>query len=142
MLQRILEWSATIYPALRSLQHAFLFQELCKQVPSLSQITPYSDLPLEFFLPHIRGGVITGRSSLVYGCLYERVPVYNCDDEEIESEKPESIDLYHYYCGVDPCHGEYVFDPKVFERIPDSARKADIISVLQSLMSEPIEVIK
>jgi hypothetical protein len=137
-LQRILGGISFIFrlSKLHVLRHQIMFGELCKRVPSLSSITPYANLPIEYFVPHVGRGVITGRSGLVYGCLYEHVPVYNCDDEEVESRKKLSIDLFHHYCGVRPCRGKLEFDPSVFQSIPCSVRQSDLMEVLRMLIQK------
>lgn len=117
---------------------ACMYYELLGRALPLSALTPYHILGLEFFLPYVKSGIITGRSSILYSCLYERVPVYNCDDEEVMSLKPKAVDICPDYTGIRPCHGDLYFDPRYFENISDAARRGDLTSEVKNLISECI----
>ena len=93
-------------------------------------MTPYFNLGLELFLPGVRKGLVTGRSSVVWYALVHRLPVYNCDDETERARGEGVVDSYRAF-GVPPCHGRLTFDRGNFERISDSVRQADLLDLLQ-----------
>lgn len=101
---------------------------------ALEDLTPDYNLGLELFMPCVKKGVITGRSTVSWHALVNDIPVYNCDDE-VERARADAVLLNHRLFGVPPCHGRLTFDPASFRKIADSTRKADLLQVLEQELS-------
>lgn len=97
---------------------------------ALDAISPHHNLGLELFLPGVRRGVITGRSSVSWHALVNDLPVFNCDDE-VERAKSDEIPQNQQFFGAPPCGGKPVFDPAVFRKLNDSTRQADLVKLVQ-----------
>jgi hypothetical protein len=106
------------------------FGRLGRRGRLMNDLTPYFNLGLELFLPHVRRGLVTGRSSVVWYALVNRLPVYNCDDETVRARSDGVLDSYRAF-GVPPCHGRPAFDARAFDRIAESVREADLLELLQ-----------
>jgi hypothetical protein len=106
------------------------YARLLGRTTPLEARTPYYNLGLELFLPGVRRGLITGRSSVVWYALLHRIPVFNCDDETERARGEGVTDSYRAF-GVPPCGGRPRFDPVAFDRIDDSVRQADLLELLQ-----------
>lgn len=106
------------------------YDRLAGRTQALDHVTPYFNLGLELFLPGVCRGLITGRSSVVWYALVQRLPVYNCDAETQHARADSVHDSYRAF-GVPPCGGRLRFDPAAFGRIADSVRDADLLELLQ-----------
>lgn len=106
------------------------YERLTARTQALDHVTPYFNLGLELFLPGVRKGLITGRSSVVWYALVQRLRVYNCD-AETERARAESVHDSYRAFGVPPCGGRLRFDPAAFGRIADTVRDADLLDLLQ-----------
>lgn len=108
----------------------YWFARIEARTTPLSAATPYFNFGLELFLPGVRKGVITGRSSVVWYALVNRLPVYNCDDET-EAARGEGVTDSYASFGVPPCHGRLEFDEAAFAKVAESVRSADLLELLQ-----------
>jgi hypothetical protein len=106
------------------------YHRLAGRTQALDDVTPYFNLGLELFLPGVGKGLITGRSSVVWYALVQRLPVYNCDAETERARADSVHDSYRAF-GVPPCGGRLRFDPTAFSRIADTVRDADLLDLLQ-----------
>lgn len=106
------------------------YGRLARRMDSLSAVTTCFNLGLELFLPGVRKGLVTGRSSVVWYALVHRTPVYNCDDETRRARADSVHDSARAF-GVPPCGGRLAFDPAHFDRIAPSVRDADLLSLVE-----------
>jgi hypothetical protein len=106
------------------------YGRLAARTRHLDALTPYFNLGIELFLPLVRRGLVTGRSSVVWHALVQGLPVYNCDDETVAARSDGVLDSYRAF-GVPPCHARLEFDPRAFDRIAPSTREADLLDLLQ-----------
>lgn len=95
--------------------------------PNLENLTEFHNLPLELFLPHVKKGVLSSYSGIVLHCLYNRIPVYNCDPQK------ESVAFTPYNAPYRiPCsNGELCFDEANYNKISDEFRNADMIKLIE-----------
>jgi len=107
------------------------YVRLTRRTRAFDGCTPYFNFGLELFLPSVRRGLITGRSSVVWYALVNRLPVYNCDDETERVRAGEGVTDSYRAFGVPPCHGRLEFDARAFDRIAESVREADLLELLQ-----------
>lgn len=119
------------------------YNEMMGRVVPLSDVTKYHDLNLEVFFPHVRRGVITGRSNTIWHALHAKLPVYNCVSDKTEeitgalkrlSPTQKSSDKMHRhnmrYFDVASCAGQLRFDVRKFERVDDRTRASNVIDFL------------
>ena len=121
---------ARVRNALVRVYQGYQFARIEARTTSLSAATPYFNFGLELFLPGVRKGLITGRSSVVWYALVNRLPVYNCDDET-EAARGEGVTDSYAQFGVPPCHGRLEFDEAAYGRVSESVRGADLLELLQ-----------
>lgn len=105
-----------------------------KRAEPLSNFTPYYNFGLELFLPMVKKGLITGISASIWYGLYNKLPVYNCDDQFFNEDKMPNGEIYKYFY-VPPCGGMLKFDTDNFNKIPDSTIKADLIELIKKELS-------
>lgn len=111
---------------------AILYVKLMKRVVHFRDITEFHNLNLEAFLPSVKKGLITGRSNSIWHGLYNRIPVYNCIDED--KEYFSDTKMHKYSMEYMKVHGNYQtldFDKSYFELIDDRTRNADIFIFLR-----------
>jgi hypothetical protein len=117
---------------------ALEYQALLERVTPLRDLTPYHHFSLEVFLPSVRNGVITGRSNTIWHALYCRLPVYNCVDDRGLPADPDKMNfLTMRYLDVPFCGGELRFDPKLFARVRNEVRSADMVAYYEDILSRP-----
>jgi hypothetical protein len=99
-----------------------------RKYPLLEDVTPYHNLAIELFLPHVRKGLITGYSGCQLHALYNELPIYNCDPQE----NGEVATLpYNEVFLVPFCNGKLVFDQSNFNRISKECKDADVIQLIK-----------
>ena len=113
-----------------NLYNGFLYAEVLFKTAHMDKFTKYYNFGIELFLPGVKKGFITGRTSSVWYALYDKIPVYNCDNETEKARSRNVLDSYKSF-GVPPCKGELRFNPENFNKISNSARKADLIEILK-----------
>ena len=99
------------------------------KVISLCDLTNYFNIGLECFLPYVRKGIVTGISSCQWHSLYQRIPVYNCDDQPLSEDMPNYAIYKNFY--VPPCHGKPEFNDAYFDKVSESSRKADLSELVK-----------
>lgn len=112
-----------------SLSTAIFYRNILDRAIPLISITSYYNFGLELFLPYVKKGVITGISTVIWHCLYNKIPVYNCDSQSFGEHLPNYDGYKNYY--VPYCNNELKFDESYFNKISDSAREADLIEILK-----------
>lgn len=96
------------------------------------------DLPrfgLQHYMKGIRKGLITGQTNLVWEALKMKIPVYNCS-ELTAANSPEDYQIPVRSYGTPCCYGKLTFDSRVFNKISDKVRKADLICYLRDQLQE------
>ncbi len=113
------------------------FVLMTRSCQNLSTLTKSHNYPVELFYPHVRKGVISGRSNSIWGALKANLPVYNCDDNVIGSGYGDYAHLKENYehFGVDPCHGELSFDPFHFDKVQQK-NNVDLIKYLKEMIGK------
>lgn len=110
---------------------AILYAKLMKRVVRFSEITSFYNLNLELFLPNVKKGMITGRSNSIWHGLYNRLPVYNCIDENKEYFSDTKM---HQYCmKYLNVHGNYYqleFDDMLFKKVDHITIEADAVKIV------------
>jgi hypothetical protein len=115
---------------------ALEYQGILDRATPLRDLTPYHQFSLEVLLPQVRKGVITGRSNTLWHALYCRLPVYNCvDDAGLPEDAAKMNFLTMRYLDVPFCGGELRFDGRLFARVRDEVRRADLIGFYEQLLS-------
>jgi len=95
----------------------------------LSDISEYYNFGIEHFIPFVKKGVITGISSCIWHSLYNRLPVYNCDDQALGEDTPNCAVYKNFY--VPPCRGNLYFDWNCYDMVNENSRKADLIKMIK-----------
>jgi hypothetical protein len=98
-----------------------------RKYTSLEKFTQYHNFGIEFFLPYVRKGLITGYSTTQFHALYNELPVYNCDSQE--NGKVATLPYNAVYM-VTYCNGRLDFDQSNFNRISKECRNADVIQLI------------
>jgi hypothetical protein len=116
---------------------AIVYRRIMMMVVSLGELTPFSGLNLELFLPDIREGLITGRSNSIWHALFLEKPVWNC----VDKSKPYFNDAKMHrftmeYLNVHNNHRGCYFDTSLCDIISDSTRSADLIKFLGNELSQ------
>lgn len=101
-----------------------------KEGTLLSNKTKYHNFNIEHFLPFVREGVITGISSVIWNSLYNKLPVYNCDDQPLTDNLPNYDVIKNFY--VSPCHSRLNFDAGNFGLINGPEMHNDMIEMIRS----------
>lgn len=110
---------------------AVYYRRLLKRVVLLKSLTPFFNFSLEIFLPHVRKGLITGRSNSIWHALFAKVPVYNCIDKKTAYVDKKNMIYYSMkYFEVPYCGGELKFNPEHFRIIREEIRDREIIIFL------------
>ncbi|MDD5450316.1 MAG: hypothetical protein PHT49_00215 [Desulfovibrionales bacterium] len=111
---------------------AIMYVKLMRRVVRFRDITELHNLNLELFLPNVRKGLITGRSNSIWHGLFNKIPVYNCIDENKKYYSDTKMHKYSMkYLNV---HGNYStleFDSKLYDLIDTKTRKADLIMFIK-----------
>ena len=63
--------------------------------------------------------------------LFNKVPVYNCDPQDITRYNSKLLQQYH----VPFCNGKLTFDNKYFDLILDELRDVDMIKLIKQELS-------
>lgn len=126
--------SSLFYNKIKSFQIHTLNAIIAKKTIPLRKITPYTNFGIEHFLPYVREGLITGKTSCVWFALIGRLAVYNCDSYSEVAIGQNVLDNMRSF-GVPPCHGELIFDERCFGSIDNEDREADMIEVLKNLLN-------
>ena len=101
---------------------------------NLSSISDYHLVNAEIFFNSIQKGVITGRSNIIWHCLYNKVPVFNL----IEESKPYLMDKMHMhsmkYFNVH-FNKEFKFSNS-FSLISETTRNKNIVEIINLYLSK------
>lgn len=101
--------------------------------PSLEKVSKYHNFNIELFLPYVRKGLVTGNSGTVFNALFHKLPVYNCDPQDISRYNSNSKYLQKYH--VPFCNGKLTFDNVCFDLIPDKFRDVDMVRLIEQELS-------
>ncbi len=116
-----------------NIQTAIYYHKLLRRASLFSAFTPYHNFSLELFMPHVKKGLITGRSNSIYHALFAKAPVYNCVDKTTIKEDKTKMNFYSMqYFEVPYCVGELKFNEEYYGIIRDEARNRDMIEYLRS----------
>jgi len=126
------EWNAYLHRKTCNFRTMILDSLLGKKSVFLSDLTPYYNFNIEHFLPFVKEGVITGISACIWHALYNRIPVYNCDRQQLYEKMPNFGSYKNFL--VPSCQGKLVFDPVYFGNISQSARQADLIALIRTVL--------
>ena len=99
--------------------------------PSLEKVSKYHNFNIELFLPYVRKGLVTGNSGTVFNALFHKLPVYNCDPQDISRYNSKYLQKYH----VPFCNGKLTFDNVCFDLIPDKFRDVDMVRLIEQELS-------
>lgn len=114
-----------------NIQTAIYYHKLLKRVSLFSAFTPYHNFSLELFMPHIKKGLITGRSNTIWHALFNKLTVYNCVDKNTITEDKSKMNYYTMqYFEVPYCNGELGFDTENYKIIREEVRNKDFIEFL------------
>ncbi|MCK4809395.1 MAG: hypothetical protein KAS99_00455 [Candidatus Omnitrophica bacterium] len=111
------------------LASAIFYKNILDRAEALQNITPYFNFGLELFLPYVKKGVITGISTVLWHCLYNKIAVYNCDNQPFGEDLPNYPGYKNFY--IPYCEGRIPFDEQYYDKISDSAKKADLIELIK-----------
>lgn len=107
------------------------YRKVLRRCVPLSRFHKYWNLGAELFMPGIKNGIITGRSSVVWFALTQKIPVFNCDPEKEYCKTKYLNDHFDHY-GVPFCDGNLDFDKHLWEKVTASNGKFDFIEFIQS----------
>jgi hypothetical protein len=114
-----------------SIASHFVHSQIEENFPSLEELTDYSNLGIEIFLPHVRKGVFTGLSGTVYHALHNKLPVYNCDNQKFKEDRA----LYNIV-QIPFCDGALSFDESFFDRVGDNIRSSDMLELIEEELTK------
>jgi hypothetical protein len=131
----VLSFSAPLVRALKFRKGLFLgltiqlqLQFINKTYKNLSELTPYSKLNIEQFLPHVQKGVVVGVSQIHFHALANKLKVYNCDRRDFTSiPKLRSYDCEYL---VPFWQNTLIFDEAHFDRIPEAVKNNSIVNAV------------
>lgn len=92
-----------------------LHLKLFRRARPMGEMTPYSDLALEAFLPGVRKGIIGGLSNTIWASLFFGIPYFNCVDDAyraegssqlLQKDSSSLLDMNLEYFGVPYCAGD------------------------------------
>ena len=112
-----------------SLSTAIYYRNILDRAIPLEKITLYYNFGLELFLPYVKKGVITGISTVLWHCLYNKIPVYNCDSQLFGEHLPNYAGYKNFY--IPFCNGELKFNENYYNKISDSLRNRDLIELIR-----------
>jgi hypothetical protein len=101
-----------------------------KQSILLSDLSDYHNFGIEHFLPYVKKGVITGISTCIWHSLYNRVPVYNCDSQDLDPQMPNYSIYKTFY--IPTWNNQMEFDSKEFNKISSVNRESDLITLIKN----------
>jgi len=110
-----------------SISSQLLYSFIVDNYPSLEDLTEYSNLGIEIFMPHIKKGVITGLSATVVHALYNKIPVYNFDSQIMKGDIAPIYDIIQLPCNKHAL----MFDTNYYKRINNNVRNADMITLIE-----------
>jgi hypothetical protein len=95
---------------------------------NLSELTPYSKLNIEQFLPYVKKGVVVGVSQIHFYALANKLKVYNCDRRDFKIIP--KLRSYDYEYLVPFWQNTLIFDEAHFDRIPEAVKNNSIVSAV------------
>lgn len=132
-----------VFKILYDIQSAIYYHKLLKRSPLLSAFTPYHNFSLELFMPHVKKGLITGRSNTIWHALFNKIPVYNCVDKNTIKEDRTKMNPYSMeYFEVPYRDGELKFDTKYYGIIREEVRDRDMIEILYKELKTGCEILE
>ena len=118
--------------------------KIMHRVQPLKEITKYHDFNLEMFLPHVKEGVITGRSNSIWHALHAKLTVYNCIPnstkevtQTLKRLAPNQLfgeKMHHHnmvYFNIACCESKMDFDMKKTNIVEDRTRKSNLVDFIQ-----------
>ena len=128
---------------LEKIQTGILHLSVLRRVKRMSDISPYSDLAIEAFLPGVQKGVIGGLSNTIWGALYFGIPFFNCVDPALRKngmrlsgrKSDNLLDLNLQYFGVEYCHGDIRRGEYGESIVTYDDRKGDLLSEIRNDLS-------
>ncbi len=100
------------------------------KVVFLSDLSEYYNFGIEHFLPFVKEGVITGISSCIWHCLYNQLPVYNCDNQPFGEHIINYAVYEHFY--IPFCQEQLDFNPAYYNKVSETAKQADLITMIKN----------
>jgi hypothetical protein len=137
--------SGSVQNHLNRVLTSILHLQLLQRVRRMNELTPYSGLAVEAFLPGVRKGVIGGLSNTTWGALYFKLDYYNCVDQAIWKNTPLSkgfkdaaglLALNLDYFGVPYCEGRLEPPGDQHKIVTDADRQGDLISQVVTDLAE------
>ena len=108
-----------------------LYRKVLDRCIPLSNVNKFWNFGVELFMPGIKKGLITGRSSVTWFALTQKIPVFNCDVESIY-QKTNYLNAHFRHYGVPFYDGNLTFDEKHWEKVLAKNDKFDFIEFIQS----------
>ena len=98
----------------------------------MSKISDYDPINAEIFFESVNKGIITGRSNIIWHCLYHKIPVLNLIDESKPylSDLPRMHRFSMKYFGVH--YNNSLKFNKNFDKISNATREKDLIELIKS----------
>lgn len=103
-----------------------------KRCTPFSQIHKYWNLGAQLFLPKVKKGLLTGRSSVVWYALTQKIPVFNCDEESCFN-KAKYLNIHQKYYGVPFSDKSLEFDKTLWQKV--TATKFELDNFIDSEIS-------
>ena len=107
------------------------YHHLLSRTSNLSTISEYHSINAEIFFNSVKKGVITGRSNIIWHCLYHEIPVLNLVDES----KPYLSDLPRMHTHSMKYFNVH-YNPSLefssnFDKVSNDAREKDLIKLIE-----------
>jgi hypothetical protein len=116
---------------------SILYIRVFNRARSLQELTKYSGISVESFLPGVRKGLLGGLSNVMWGARYFNLPFYNCVDPqmrlgeaELKAGSDRLLDLNVEYFGYPFCEGK-LNSPQAVTGRQLSPKIQDLISSLR-----------
>jgi len=113
----------------REVMKGIFYRQICKRCKELYTMHRYANFGVELFLPGVKKGVITGRSSVIWFSLKQRIPVFNCDEEKGFVNNTSFYFLYQRY-EVPSSGDQLTFDEALWEKVNET--EFDFIKYLKN----------
>lgn len=113
----------------REVMKGVFYRQICKRCRELYTMHRYANFGVELLLPGVKKGVVTGRSSVMWFALKQRIPVFNCDEEK-EFVKNTNLNNFLQRYGVSSSGDQLTFDEALWETVNET--EFDLIKFLKN----------
>ena len=112
----------------RDVMKGVFYKKIMCRCEPLLKLHKHARFGAELFLPGVRKGLITGRSSVVWFALKQKLRVFNCDEEKVFS-KTGYLNVLNEHYGVPSAGDRLVFNEDLWRKL--SQTEFDLIDFIR-----------